>query len=288
MRIAVAAADHASFTEAARRLDLAPAQVSKKIAALERHLGARLFERTTRSVTLTAAGAAYVERARIVLCDLDAMEDGVREAQASASGLLRVTAPVVFGARVLTPIVMAFMEAHPQVEVRVNLSDRMVDLVEEGLDVAIRIGQLADSSLIARRLAPAHLVLAASPGFLAATPIAHPRDLEDVRCVIDTNYPTPKRWSFSRGDERVEAAVDGPLHVNSAEAAAEAAAAGFGAVLSPNFVCDEYLASGRLVRAADGWTAEHRDIWAVFAQNRFVATRVRLFVDHLAAALGRG
>lgn len=285
MRLFAAVAEHGSFSEAARRAGVSPAHVSKAVAKLEGHLGARLLERTTRSVALTAEGAAYLDRLGSVLSELDALEEGVRASHAAPAGVLRLSAPVAFGARRLTPVLLDFLDAHPGVEARLSLNDRMVDLVDEGFDLAVRIGVLPDSSLIARRLAPARLILAARPDN-PAVDIAHPDGLSGHACVMDMNYPTPRRWRFSNGAETVEAAVGGRLQVNNAEAALEAALQGRGAVLTPSFVAADAIAEGRLVRLLPGWEPEHRDIWAVFPQNRLLAARVRLFVDHLVGAFG--
>lgn len=286
MRLFAAVAEHGGFSEAARRLGTTPAQVSKKVAALEAHLGARLLDRTTRSVSLTPVGAAYLERLRPIIAELEALEDGVRAEQAEPTGALRVAASVTFGARRLTPVILDFLSQHPGVELRLALSDRFVDLVEEGFDVAVRIGRLEDSSLIARRLAPSRLALVAAPDHPAVAGAREPQDLERFVCVVDANYPTPRRWRFRRGAAVAEARIAGRFHVNNAEAALAAAEAGCGACLSPTFVCGPALRADRVVRLLPGWEPEHRDIWAVFPQNRFLASRVRLFVDHLAAAFG--
>ncbi len=285
MRLFAAVAEHGGFTQAARREGVSPAQVSKKVAALESLLGARLLDRTTRSVSLTAAGAAYLEGARPLLADLDALEDGVRAEHSEPAGALRISAPLTFGTRRLMPVVLAFLKAHPNVEARLSLSDRMVDLVLEGFDVAVRIGRLDDSSLIARRLAPAKVALVVKAGHPAES-IVSPSDLEKYTCVIDTNVPSPRRWTFEKNGSVEEAHVSGGLHVNSADAARCAALEGYGVILVPTFVIGEDVAAGRLTRLLCDWTPEHRDIWAVFPQNRFLSGRVRLFVDHLAEAFG--
>lgn len=286
MRLFAAVVEHGSFSEAARREGTTPAQVSKKVAKLEGLLGARLLERTTRSVSLTAAGSAYLERLRSVLAEIETLEDGVRAAHSDPAGALRVSAPVTFGAMRLTPVVLDFLARHPAIEVRLSVNDRMVDLVDEGFDVAVRIGRLEDSSLVARRLAPARLILVARPDHPALAQARRPEDLEKHPCVIDTNYPTPRRWRFRRGDEFGETRTSGRLHVNSADGARQAALAGYGVALTPTFVVSDDVAEGRLVRLLPEWEPEHRDVWAVFPQNRFLAGRVRVFVDHLAEAFG--
>src|SRR5690348_14113933 len=181
-----AVADARSFTQGARRLGVSSAQVSKLVARLENRLGARLLNRTTRDVSLTDTGRAYLERARTLLEDFDALEGLVRD-QDGPRGLLKVSAPVSFGSSQLTPALLDFAAAYPEVALEVSQTDRMVNLVEEGFDVAIRIGQLPDSSLIARRLAPVRIVTLASQEYLqrAGTPL-EPQDLAQHEAIIDT------------------------------------------------------------------------------------------------------
>ena len=282
-RLFIAVAEMESFTRAADRLGLTPGAASKQIAALEDRMQARLLERTTRSVRLTDAGRALLDRVRPWLSEYLAIENGLAAEQAAAAGVLRVSASVDFGANRLVEPVTAFMARWPSVEVRLDLADRMVDLVDEGYDLAVRIGHLTDSSLIARRLADAPLITMASPDWIArhGAPV-HPHDLGRVDCVIDRNKPTPNLWRFTRGVETVEAKVGGRLSLNGARAAVAAACAGAGVACSPAWSAKEALESGRCVRVLEDWLPDHRDLWAVFPSNRFLAHRVRLFVDHLA------
>ncbi len=286
MRVFAAVAEHGGFSQAARRMGVSPAQVSKAVAKLERYLGARLLERTTRSVNLTPAGAAYLDRAKTVLAEFDALEDGVRSAHADPAGVVRVSAPIVFGVRRLMPLVLKFLDQHPQVEVRLALNDRVVDLVDEGFDLAVRIGNLADSSLMARRLSPSVMVLVCKPDHAAVREVSEPQDLTHYACVVDTNMHQPQRWVFSRGEQTEDVRITGRLWVNSADASRQAALAGYGVALTPLFVIEEDLDAGRLVRLLPDWDPQPRDIWAVFPQNRMLAARVRLFIDHLASSFG--
>ncbi|MGF1463017.1 MAG: LysR family transcriptional regulator [Maricaulaceae bacterium] len=284
MRLFLAVVDQGGFTAAARRENTSPAQVSKRVAALEDQLGARLLQRTTRTVSLTEAGAAYAERARELLQSFDALEDAVRAEQGEAVGLLKVTAPATFGRLHLVEPVIAFMARHPGLEVRLDVSDRMVDLVEEGVDVAVRIGDLPDSSLIARKLAPVRLCVAAAPDFVARQGGVETIDaLERSPCILDYNLPNPRRWSFRSSDgQDVDARVEGRLRVNSGEAAGEAAAAGLGVAMGPTFILAPYLKDGRLVQVMTRYQPAQRAVWALFPQSRYLARRVRLFVDFLA------
>src|SRR3954471_16291451 len=196
-----AVADARSFTQAARRLGVSSAQVSKLVARLENRLGARLLNRTTRDVSLTDTGRAYLERARALLEDFETLEGSVRD-QGGPRGLLKVSAPVSFGATQLTPALLDFAAAYPEVSLDVSSTDRMVNLVEEGFDVAVRIGQLPDSSLIARKLAAVRIVTCAAPAYLqrAGVPL-QPQDLSRHEAIIDTNARDPFVWSYGVGGE---------------------------------------------------------------------------------------
>lgn len=284
MRLFIAVADHGGFSNAARREGVSAAHVSKKVAKLEALLGARLLERTTRTVSLTPAGAAYLERAKSIVSDLDALEDGVRADQADAAGVIRLSAPVDFGARRLTPLVLDFMDAHPGVEVRLTLNDRFVDLIDEGFDAAVRIGALEDSSLIARRLAPAGMAVAVAPDHPAVAAVRAPADLASQPCIIDANVEQPRRWRFLSNGEACEVRVSGRFTVNSPEAVRQAALKGHGVARTTHFALAEDVSAGRLVALLPEWSPEPRDVWVVFPQNRFLSTRLRLLIEHLVTA----
>jgi DNA-binding transcriptional LysR family regulator len=283
LRLFSAVAELESFTRAAERLGLTPGAASKQIAALEDRMQARLLERTTRSVRLTDAGQALLDRIEPWLAEYDAIENGLAAEQAAAAGVLRVAAPVDFGAERLVEPVTAFMTRWPSVEVRLELSDRMVDLVDEGYDLAVRIGQLTDSSLIAKRLADAPMAVVASPDYLAgAGAPENPRALSAHDCIIDRNKPAPNLWRFERGKEAAEVKVKGRMSLNGARAAVAAACAGAGVACSPAWAAADAIKDGRVVELLADWSADDRDLWAVFPSNRYLAHRVRLFVDHLA------
>lgn len=282
-RLFTAVAELESFTRAADRLGLTPGAASKQIAALEDRVQARLLERTTRSVRLTDAGRALLDRVRPWIAEYEAIENGLVADQAAAAGVLRISAPVDFGANRLVEPVTAFMERWPHVEVRLELADRMVDLVDEGYDLAVRLGHLNDSSLIAKRLADAPMSVVASPAYLErhGEP-QHPNELTRHTCIIDRNKPAPNLWKFTRGEESVEAKIAGRLSLNGARASIAAACAGAGIACSPAWAAKEALADGRCQEIFTDWAPDHRDLWAVFPSNRYLAHRVRLFVDHLA------
>jgi DNA-binding transcriptional LysR family regulator len=289
LRLFVAVAELGSFTKAAEKEGMTPGAASKQITALESRLQARLLERTTRSVRLTDAGDALLERIRPWLREFETIENGFAEDDAAPVGILRISAPVDFGARILMPVVSEFMRQWPGLDVRLSMADRMVDLVDEGFDLAVRIGHLTDSTLIAKKLAPACMSLVASPAYieLRGAP-ENPSDLSSHDCVIDRNKPASQLWKFFQGDKAEEIKVSGRITLNGATAAIEAAGQGLGIACSPSWAARQALADGRIVPVLPNWEPDHRDLWAVFPSNRYLAHRVRLFVDHLAEAFRDG
>ena len=278
-----AVADARSFTQAARRLGVSSAQVSKLVARLENRLGARLLNRTTRDVSLTDTGRAYLERARGVIEDFEALEDSVRD-ESGPSGLLRISAPVSFGASQLTPALLDFAQAYPQVALDVSSTDRMVNLVEEGFDVAVRIGQLPDSSLIARRLAAVRMITCASPDYLArAGEPATPDELPQHEAVLDTNVREPTIWSYGAGADHQEVRVHGRLRFSGAEACVTAACRGLGVTRTPAFAAAGDLRAGRLVPLLCAYEPQTIHVHAAYPHARHLAAKVRVFVDFLAA-----
>jgi DNA-binding transcriptional LysR family regulator len=277
-----AVSDARSFTKAARRLGVSSAQVSKLVARLENRLGARLLNRTTRDVSLTDTGRAYLERARTLLEDFDALEGLVRD-QDGPRGLLRVSAPLSFGTSQLTPALLDFAGAYPDVALEVSQTDRMVNLVEEGFDVAVRIGQLPDSSLIARRLAPVRIVTCASPEYLqrTGTPL-EPQDLAGHEAIIDTNAREPFVWSYGVGGETHEVRVHGRLRFAGADACVAAARRGLGVASTPAFAAADDLRAGRLVPLLCAFEPQLIHIHAVYPHGRHLAAKIRAFVDFLA------
>jgi len=276
-----AVADARSFTQAARRLGVSGAQVSKLVARLEDRLGARLLNRTTRDVSLTDTGRAYLERARDLLAEFDALESSVRE-QDGPRGLLRISAPVVFGAKQLDPALLDFAQAYPEVALEVAYSDRFVNLVDEGFDVGVRIGRLTDSSLIARKLSPVSLVACASPAYLQRHGIPQsPADLADHEAIIDLNAQDPFVWNFGEGGECREVRVHGRLRFTGGEACLAAAERGLGVARTPDFIAADRLRSGRLTPLLCGYEPEVSNVHAVYPAGKHLAPKVRAFVDFL-------
>lgn len=277
-----AVADARSFTQGARRLGVSSAQASKLVARLENRLGARLLNRTTRDVSLTDTGRAYLERARGLLEDFEALEGSVRD-QGGPRGLLKISAPVSFSASQLTPALLDFAVAYPEVSLDVSSTDRMVNLVEEGFDVAVRIGDLADSSVIARKLAPVRMVTCASPAYLqAAGAPATPEDLVRHEAILDSNLRDPLLWSYGGPAGRDEVRVHGRLKFGGADACVAAARRGLGITRTPAFAAAEDLRAGRLTPLLCAYEPQVIHVHAVYPHGRHLAAKVRAFVDFLA------
>ena len=277
--------DASSFSGAANRLGLSRGVVSKHVKQLEDRLGTRLINRTTRRLSLTEAGAAFYERCRQALADLDEAEADAARTSARPRGMLRVNAPMSFGQRYIAPLITPYLAAFPDVAIDLTLNDRVVDLVDEGYDVAIRIGRLPDSSLVARKLASSRMVICASRDHLSAhgTP-AHPRDLAD-RPLLGYTYSSGRDLLRLEGPDGItEVKVRGPLKANNGDVLCTAVEAGLGIVATPAFFVAESLRDGVLVEILSDWSLPSTDIHAVYPGNRYVPAKVRTFVDHLVAA----
>lgn len=294
MRLFVRTVELGSFSRAAAEIGAKPSTVSRAIGALERDLGAALFNRSTRRMHLTEAGSTFFEHAQRIVA-------GVEEARAVTSalnkrvtGLLRVNLPSVFGRRHVMPYMAAFLAKYPELRVDATLTDLTVDLIETGADVAVRIGALADSSLIAKRLAPHRRVLCASPEYLARVdPLSQPQDLRTRPCLTTAEQPG-ECWYFrpTGATAYQEVAVRGPLRTNDAEALMEAALAGVGIVLLAIWLVGPELRAGRLVHLLPEWEVAitpgpERAIWGVYPPKRVVPPKVRVFLDFLQERFGR-
>jgi DNA-binding transcriptional LysR family regulator len=277
-----AVAEARSFTQGARKLGISSAQVSKLVARLENRLGARLLNRTTRDVSLTDTGRAYLERARDLLEEFESLETSVRD-QSGPRGVLKVSAPVSFGGRQLVPALLDFAAAYPDVSLDVSSTDRMVNLVEEGFDVAVRIGTLGDSSLVARKLAAVRMVTCAAPSYLErAGDVQNLDDLTRHEAIIDTNSADPMIWRFGPQSDRREVRVHGRLRFSGAEACVAAARRGLGVTRTPAFAAAEDLREGRLTPLLCSFEPEMIHVHAVYPHARHLAAKVRVFVDFLA------
>ncbi len=283
MRAFLAVAHEGSFTAAGKRLGLSTRLVSKYVAQLESRLSTQLFNRTTRNVALTDVGVAYLERCRPIVEQIDELEDLVQERQSALAGLIRITAPTGFGSNNLATALVPFMQAHPKVDLDLKLSDSRVALVEEGIDLAIRIGVLRDSTLIARKLADMPLVVCASPEYLAehGRP-GDPMALATHNCLIDENPTDATSWRFRSGTRDFVVKVSGALHANAPAAIANMAIAGLGIGRCPQYAVAQALNNGSLEQLFQDYHPENFGLYALYPPNRHLTARVRALIDHLA------
>jgi DNA-binding transcriptional LysR family regulator len=274
-----------SFSAAGRALGMSQTMVTKHIAALEGRLGVKLFHRSTRKLSITDAGRSYLESSERILAEMEAADGAVAADRVEPKGLLRLSVPVSLGARQIAPLMPEFAQRFPQVAVELGLNDRLVDLAEEGWDLAVRIGSLADSSLIARRIAPCRTVLCAALAYLKAR--GTPRtvaSLVDHNCLGYTlsRLAGADRWAFGApGDVTVP--IAGNLRANNGDALLAAAMAGQGIIYQPSFVVSEALRAGTLVAITlDQPTIEFGGIYAVYLPDRHPAAKLRAFIDFIA------
>ena len=284
----VKVAELKSFSEAAVRLNTSKSVVSRHVTALEAQLGLRLFHRTTRSLTLTEAGRGYFERVSQILVDLEAADQSVSHLQVVPRGRLKVSAPMSFGFLHLAPALPDFLAAYPELDVDVIMSDRFVDLVEDGFDVAVRIGALSDSSLIAKKLAPIRRVICASPQYIAAhgTPTT-PKDLRDHQCLCNSSQSSGQEWRFNMPDGKpVMVAVTGRMTMNNGDALRVAALNHLGLIDIPTFIVGGDLKAGALVSVLDDHVPQSLALHAVYSHARHLSPKVRAFIDFLASRFG--
>ena len=272
-----------SFSKAAAKLDLSTTAVSRHVADLEAHLQARLLNRTTRRLSLTETGMAFHARCVQLLHDLEEAEREAAQAAVEPRGTLRITSSVNFGARHLGPEIARFMAAHPDVTFDVQLSDRVVDLVEEGFDLAVRIGATGGENLVARRIGETRIVPCASPEYLRRRGAPRtPADLAAHDC-FTYEYVSPRgEWRYLDRDgaeQRVK--FRGPLHSNNGDLLAEVAARGGGIVFEPGFIVGPDIRAGRLVPLLQDWAVPPMPIYAVYPSRRHLSAKVRVFVDYL-------
>lgn len=284
MQVFVFVSETGSFAKAAEKLDLSRAMVTRHVMSLESRLGVRLLNRTTRRLSLTEAGAAYLERCQQVLEDMDEADAIVSRMSTAPRGRLRVNSAVSFGVRYLAPVIGEYLQHYPEVSIDLSLNDRVVDLVDEGYDLAIRIGDLPASNLVARRIAATHLVVCASPVYLArnGTPSV-PSDLARHTCFDYSYWTTPNQWPFTDAAGNTEIArISGPFTTNNGDALCAAAVSGAGVIHEPSFIVGPDLDAGRLQAVLMNYDTRELGIYAVYASRRHLSPKVRTFVDFLA------
>jgi DNA-binding transcriptional LysR family regulator len=271
-------ADEGTLTKAADALDLSLPAVVRSLAALEAHLRVRLFNRTTRRVALTDEGRRYLDYARQVLATLDEAERAISSDLSAPAGTLRVTAPVLFGQLHVAPAVTRFLQKHRKLQVELELADRVVPLLDEGFDVGIRIGALADSSLVARSIGAVRRVVVASPAFLRRHGVPkRPQDLQSLECVRLTSGST--QWAFHDGDKVTRVPVHGALRCNHVQAVIDACVAGLGCGVFMSYQVASLVEQGQLKVVLDAFEPPPRPVNLVVPQARLLPARTRVFID---------
>jgi DNA-binding transcriptional LysR family regulator len=273
-----------SFVRAAERLDLSTSAVSRHVADLEEVLGVRLLNRTTRRLSLTEAGSAFHERVVQILFDVEEAESAITAGATAPRGTLRFTCAIAFGERYIAPAIAEFGTQHPELRFDVELSDRMVDLVEEGLDLAVRIGTSQSQALIARRIGETQLVCCAAPAYLALHGVPRtPADLAKHRCLTYSYLAVRDTWEFEDASGRKQSVrIAGPVNANNGGFLAAIARTGMAIAMEPDFLVGDDLRAGRLVGVLPGYTPRAVPIYAVYPTRRHLSAKVRAFVDFLA------
>ena len=278
----VAVAETGSFTAAAKRLEISVAQVSRQISALESRLATKLFYRTTRKVTVTEAGQVYYQHCRQVLDGLEEAERTLTNMQRTPRGKLKITAPTTYGENRIAPLLNNFIRLYPDLELDCHFTNQRVDLIDNGYDLAIRLGKLEDSSLMAKRLASRRQFVCASPAYLAVNGEPHLlSELEQHNCLRGTL----EYWRFQEGGQEHNVKVSGNIHFNSGQSLTDAALKGLGIAQLPDYYVKEYIDAGTLVEVLTNHQPADEGIWALYPQNRHLSPKVRMLVDFLAEKL---
>jgi DNA-binding transcriptional LysR family regulator len=296
MQTFVRVVESGSFSAVAREAQATQSAVSKQVAALERALGARLLTRTTRALALTEEGERYFEQARRLVAEIAEAESGLRQGAQQLSGWLRVAASVGFGRLKLMPLVKTFLAEHPSVRIDLRLNDGFIDLVEQGIDVAVRIGELADSTLVARRIGTTKRALIASRKYLRSLPKGQksprvPEDLLQLNCIVYTELANQNAWTFTAGPGAsvevgtvVTIRAQGNLQTNSSEVVRASVLSGMGIGFSPTWLFEDELAQGDLQVLLPDWPTPPLPVHLVSPSQRRQSAKVRAFADHLLAA----
>ena len=287
MRTFVTVVSEGSFSGAAERLSMSPQLVSKYVGQLEDRLGARLLNRSTRRLSITEAGQAYYDRCQQVLAEIDEMESAVGDSTVAARGTLRINAPMTFGTLHLSKAIADYQRTQPAVRVDLTLDDRVVDIVSEGFDLAIRIGRLEESSLVARKLAPIRIVVCAAPKYLLMRGIPKsPEELETHECLGYAYYSEHDHWRFDTNGHVHDIKIKGRFSANNGDALRRAAIAGTGLVLQPTFIVGDDIRAGRLQVVLEGYHVKELNAYAVYAHRQYLSAKVRTFVDFLGDYFG--
>ncbi|HJV87688.1 MAG TPA: LysR family transcriptional regulator [Noviherbaspirillum sp.] len=286
MKVFAAVVDNGSFAAAADRLDISRAMASKYVAHLEEHLGTRLLQRTTRKLTLTESGTSYYDRCVQILADISEAEEGAVSHTEAPHGTLRLTMPVSFGILHMGPIVSDYLRQYQDVKVDLLLNDRRVDLLEEGLDLAVRIGMLQESGLIAKRLASDRIIICAAPEYLKRHGVPQqPADLAQHNCLTYSYAAAGDDWKMTGPNGEHAVRVAGSLRATNGDMIRLAALGGVGLIRQPLFLVGEDIRAGRLVEVLPEYRSDEIGIYAVYPSRKHLSAKVRTFVDFVAAAL---
>ena len=286
MQVFVQVVDTGGLSAAGRTLGLAPSSISRRIGELEEMLGVRLLHRTTRRLSLTEAGETYYERSQAIVDAVTEANLAVTQGRAAPSGLLRVTVPASIARLQISPAIAVFQAQHPAVRVAVSVTDRLADIVGEGLDMAIRVGELEDSSMIARKVGAARRLVCGAPSYLkrAGRP-EHPSDLSGHACLAFRTHPGTNLWHFADGESLTEIRAKGPFTADDGGTLVAAACAGLGLVLVPEWLVGPEIVQGRLVIVLTDYTPApaHTPIYAMYPPGPHIPPKVRAFIDFLVA-----
>lgn len=287
IEIFVKAVESGSFTGAGASLNMSSQLVGKHVKALEQDLGVKLLNRTTRRQHLTDVGRNFYDRARNILAEMDAAKNLAHEVRAIPTGTLRVSASVSFGVNALAKVLPLYMKENPEVNVEMSLTNRTVDIIDEGFDIVFRVGELSDSGLIGRKLKPYRLVLCASPDYLKLhAPIRHPEDLREHECLGFSYSELRSRWTFQSTGGLITVPVTGKLMVDSGEVLIEAAKASMGIMLQPSELVANDLASGALVEVLPEYPVPTRPMHLVYAPDKRMTPKMRSFIDFVVGHFG--
>ena len=280
----VSVVDSHSFSTAADKLGVAKSSLSKRVSELEKRLGVQLMQRTTRKLSLTDSGKHFYQRALNLLADLSEAEQIVSDAQSGLIGKIKLTAPLGLGVGRLSVPIADFMQLHPRIEIDLDLNDRQLDLVDEGFDLAIRVGDLQDSSLIARRLTSTGFAVCASPTYLKTHgEPKHPSELVGHEVLVYSNVSATHQWSFDDQGKRVSPRVKSRMCANNGEVLANLARHGLGIVNGPLFYLQAFIDNGELIQILNDYPRKEAGIYAVYPPGRLVSRRVKMLSDHLLA-----
>lgn len=286
MQLFVRVAELGSFAGAAQQLGVARSVVTRQIAGLEAHLGVKLMARSTRRLTLTSAGTAYLEKCRVILNLVEAAEIGVAEERQTPRGNIRISLPLSFGLKRLAPLLLDFSQRYPEVALDMDYSDRRVNLIEEGIDLSIRVTRRLDAGDVARRIGTSRMLVLASPDYLSrhGQP-AHPADLAHHVCLGYTNAGAATTWQFVVDGQLENFPIRSRINANNGDVLTEAAAQGLGIACQPDFIAGSFIAAGRVVEILVDYPGPELGIYAMLPSNRHIPYRVRVLMDFLAARL---